>query len=353
MPGASLHQWLLRRWYGLRPIGLLIPFAWLFVLLSTLRHACYAHGIFRTVRLPVPVIVVGNITVGGTGKTPLVIWLIQELRAQGYRPGIVTRGYGGQSPQWPLPVTPTTGVEVAGDEALLLARATGVPVMAGPDRVTAARKLLSECAVDVIVSDDGLQHYRLGRDLQIVTLDGERGLGNGWRLPAGPLRESAQRLRQADVVVCKGRRPAGVELPADTPIMRMTLVEAVSLRDGTRQALSNFRDRSVHAIAGIGNPEQFFAALTAAGIQVEAHALPDHVKLSERDVSFDDHQPVLMTEKDAVKCERLHLPDHWYVPALAEFSPEHAAAISHVVQACLRPVGVPPNDKSSKSVARK
>ncbi|MDE2459981.1 MAG: tetraacyldisaccharide 4'-kinase, partial [Gammaproteobacteria bacterium] len=212
MTDTSLHQWLLRRWYGLRPIWFLIPLSWLFVMLSVIRRTCYAHGILRTVRLPVPVIVVGNITVGGTGKTPLVIWLIQALRAQGFRPGIVTRGYGGRSPQWPLRVTHTTGVEIAGDEALLLARATGVPVMAGPDRVAAARKLLGECAVDVIASDDGLQHYRLGRDLQMVTLDGERGLGNGWRLPAGPLRESAERLRQADVVVCKGRRPAGVEL---------------------------------------------------------------------------------------------------------------------------------------------
>lgn len=351
MTRISLHQWLLRRWYGPRPIWFLIPLSWLFVMLSAVRRRCYRHGVFRVVHLPVPVIVVGNITVGGTGKTPLVIWLIGELRAQGYRPGIVTRGYGGQSPQWPLRVTSTTGVDVAGDEALLLARATGVPVMVGPDRVAAARKLLGECAVDVIVSDDGLQHYRLGRDLQIVTLDGERGLGNGWCLPAGPLRESAQRLRQTDMVVCKGRRPADIELPAETPIMRITLVEAVSLRDGTRQALSHFRGRSVHAVAGIGNPAQFFAALTAAGIQVEAQALPDHVKLLARDVSFDDHRPVLMTEKDAVKCERLHLPDHWYVPALAGFSPEHAAAISHALQACRHPVGVPPNGESSMSAA--
>src|SRR5574340_1274642 len=314
MTDTSLHRWLLHRWYGLQPIGLQIPFSWLFVLLSTLRRACYARGIFRTVRLPVPVIVVGNITVGGTGKTPLVIWLIQVLRAQGFRPGIVTRGYGGQSPRWPLRVTPTTGVNVAGDEALLLARATSVPVMAGPDRVAAARKLLGECAVDVIVSDDGLQHYRLGRDLQMVTLDGERGLGNGWRLPAGPLRESAERFRQA---------------------------------------LANFRGRHVHALAGIGNPEQFFALLTAAGIQVEAHAMPDHVKLSERDVTSDDHQPVQMTEQDAVKCEIWHLPDHWYVPALAEFSLEHAAAISQALRACLHPAGTPPNDESSISAARK
>lgn len=352
MTGTSLHQWLLRRWYGPRPIAFLVPLAWLFMLLSAVRRLSYRWRILRTVHLPVPVIVVGNITVGGTGKTPLVIWLSRVLRDQGWRPGIVTHGYGGRSLQWPLLVTPTTKVEAAGDEALLLARATGLPVMAAPDRVAAAHKLLGERAVDVIVSDDGLQHYRLGRDLQMVTLDGERGLGNGWRLPAGPLRESAQRLQQADVVVCKGRRPVGVELPVDTPIMRMTLVEAVSLRDGTRQALANFRGRSVHAVAGIGNPEQFFAALTAAGIQVEPHALPDHVKLSERDVSFDDHQPVLMTEKDAVKCERLHLPDHWYVPALAEFSPEHAAAITHALQACLHAAGTPPNGKSSKSAAR-
>ena len=336
-----LHQWLLRRWYGSRPIWFLIPWSWLFVLLSAIRRRCYRHGIFRVARLPVPVIVVGNLTVGGTGKTPLVIWLSQALRAQGYRPGIVTRGYGGKSARWPLPVTLTTDVGMAGDEAVLLARATGLPVMAGPDRVMAAEQLLREHAVNVIVSDDGLQHYHLGRDMQIVTLDGERGFGNGWRLPAGPLREPAAAIDHADLAVCKGRLPSGINLPSNTPVMHMRLSEAVRLRDGVTRPLANFRGRSVHSVAGIAHPEQFFAALAAQGIQVEARALPDHAGLTEQDLMFADGKPVLMTEKDAVKYEKFNLPDHWYVRVQAEFSHQHAANILQALQARLNAVGVP------------
>lgn len=335
MTRTGLHQWLLRRWYGSGPIRLLIPFSWLFILLSAIRRTCYRRGIFRSVRLPVPVIVIGNITLGGTGKTPLVIWLSQALQARGHRPGIVTRGYGGKSAHWPLPVTATTAAALAGDEAVLLARTTGLPVTAGPDRVAAARQLLHDQSVNVIVSDDGLQHYRLGRDLRIVTLDGERGCGNGWRLPAGPLRESAAAVKQADVVVCKSRLPAGMDLPPHTPVMRMRLTEAVRLRDGLRVPLANFRGRSVHSIAGIGHPEQFFALLSAAGIEVEAHAFPDHSGLTRRDLSFGDDRPVFMTEKDAVRCASLDLPDHWYVPVHAEFSRAHAAGIMRAVEACL------------------
>ncbi|MDE2070984.1 MAG: tetraacyldisaccharide 4'-kinase [Gammaproteobacteria bacterium] len=325
----------MRRWYGPRPIRLLVPFSWLFILLSVVRRLGYRYGILRSVRLPVPVIVIGNIAVGGTGKTPLVVWLSQALQARGYRPGIVTRGYGGKSKHWPLPVTATTTAALAGDEAVLLARATGLPVMAGPDRVAAVRQLLHDQSVDVIVSDDGLQHYRLGRDLRILTLDGERGCGNGWRLPAGPLRESAAAIKQADIVVCKSRLPAGMDLPPHTPVMHMNMTETVRLRDGMRVPLANFRGRSVHSIAGIGHPEQFFAALAAAGMQVEPHPLPDHAVLTRGDLLFGDQRPVFMTEKDAVRCAGLDLPDHWYVPAHAEFSRAHAAGIMRAVEECL------------------
>ncbi|MGH8293708.1 MAG: tetraacyldisaccharide 4'-kinase [Gammaproteobacteria bacterium] len=335
MTRTRLHQWLMRRWYAPGPIRLLVPFSWLFILLSAMRRACYRFGILNPTHLPVPVIVVGNITLGGTGKTPLVIWLSQALQARGYRPGIVTRGYRGKSKRWPLPVTSTTSAVLAGDEAVLLARATGLPVMAGPDRVQAARQLLHDQSVNVIVSDDGLQHYRLGRNLQIVTLDGERGCGNGWRLPAGPLRESEAAIQKADIVVCKGRLPAGMDLPPHTAVMRMLLTEAVRLRDGMRVPLANFRGRSVHSIVGIGHPEQFFAALAAAGMQVEPHPLPDHAELTRRDLLFGDQRPVLMTEKDAVRCTGLDLPDHWYVPAHAELSRAQAAGIMRVLEECL------------------
>ena len=347
MARTSLHQWLLRGWYGPRPIWSLIPLSWLFVMLAAIRRGCYRYGIFRVVRLPVPVIVVGNITVGGTGKTPLVIWLCQVLRARGYRPGIVTRGYRGKSAHWPLRVTPTTDAGLAGDEAVLLARATKLPVIAGPDRVVAAKRLFQEHAVNVIVSDDGLQHYHLGRDFQIVTLDGELGFGNGWRLPAGPLREPAAAINHVDLVVCKGRLPSAISLPTNTPVMHMRLTEAVHLHDGVCLPLANFRGRSVHSVAGIGHPEQFFAALAAEGIQIERHALPDHARLSRQDVMLGDGKPVLMTEKDAVKCDKFDLPDHWYVRVQAEFSHAHAANIVQAIQTRLNAVGVPPAGKPS------
>lgn len=352
MTRASLHSWLLRRWYGPGPIWLLVPLTGLFIVLSAVRRFCYRHGILRIVRLPVPVIVVGNLTAGGTGKTPLVIWLSQALQAQGYCPGIVTRGHGGKSRHWPLPVTPASSVAEAGDEALLLARTTGLPVMSGPDRVAAARQLLQDFSVNVIVSDDGLQHYRLGRDLQIVMLDGERGFGNGWQLPAGPLREPAAAIKNADMVVCKGRLPAGLDAPPHTAIMRLSLTQAVRLHDGLTQPLANFRGRSVHSVAGIGHPEQFFAALVAEGIQVEPHALPDHARLSRHAVVFDDAKPVLMTEKDAVKCEGFNLPDHWYVPAHAEFSATQAVELLNAVMTRLsRPAG--PTAEGLHSAMRK
>jgi tetraacyldisaccharide 4'-kinase len=342
MRRASFHIRLLRRWYGPRPIWPLIPLAGLFAALSVVRRVCYARGIFQVVHLPVPVIVVGNISVGGTGKTPLVLWLSQALRSQGYRPGIVTRGYGGNSAHWPLPVTATTSAALAGDEAVLLARAAKVPVTVGPDRVAAAQRLLHDHPVNVIVSDDGLQHYRLGRDVQILTLDGERGFGNGWRLPAGPLRESAAAIRRMDLVVCKGRLPAAAELPPDTPIMKLVLSEAVHLPDGAVQPLANFRGRSVHSVAGIGHPEQFFAALASHGIRVEPHALPDHSGFSQRELMFDDDKPVLMTEKDAVKCADFNLPNYWYVRARVEFSDQHAGAILRLVRERLSAAGVAP-----------
>lgn len=302
--------------------------------------------------LPAPVIVVGNITVGGTGKTPFVMWLASALREQGYRPGIVTRGYGGKSKTWPLPVTPESDCALAGDEAVLLARATALPVMAGPDRVADSRALLREHSVNVIISDDGLQHCRLGRDMQILTLDGIRGLGNGWRLPTGPLRETAAAVKNANLVICKDHLPAGMDLPLNTSVMRMVLTQAVRLGDGAEQPLAKFRGRSVHSIAGIGHPEQFFMALANEGIQVEPHALPDHAVLTEQDVVFGDDKPVLMTEKDAIKCEGFDLPDHWFVRVHAEFSRGHTANIFQAVQACLSVAGARLTGEGSQSAER-
>ena len=342
MARRKIHAWLLQRWYGDRPIGLFIPLAGLFTALTAVRRWCYRYGIFNVVELPVPIIVVGNITVGGTGKTPFVIWLAQTLQKQGFRPGIITSGYGGRSKHWPLLVTPQSDPVMAGDESVLLAGRTQVSVCAGPDRVQAAHYLLQQTTVNVIVSDDGLQHYRLGRDLSVIMLDGRRSLGNGWRLPAGPLRESAVRLEEADIVICKTGTTSDTVSPANALAMHMPLQDAVSITGGLRRPLAEFSGRPVHALAGIGHPQQFFDALGRHGLHVDGRAFPDHAELSQADLTFSDDAPVLMTEKDAIKCRGLHLLHHWYVPASAEFNQQDAARILSTVRQKLTTKGVKP-----------
>jgi tetraacyldisaccharide 4'-kinase len=335
-----LHGWLLRRWYGKRPIWVLIPLSWLFIVLTSFRRALYRSGILLPDVLPVPVIVVGNISVGGSGKTPCTLWLAERFAAAGYRPGIITRGYGGHARSWPRLVSAESKAHEVGDEAVLLARRSGLPVAAGPDRVAAARLLVEKQRVDLILSDDGLQHYRLPRAAEVIMLDGTRGLGNGWRLPAGPLRESARRLRAAQFVVVK----AGAGVPANIPTgacqMTLELGEPVSLADGSRRVLREFAGRRVHAAAAIADPEQFFDALNAGGLQVDGRALPDHADLSEPDLAFGDDLPVFVTEKDAVKCAHLKMENVWFVPATARFDVGDEMRILSGLQQCLtRPSG--------------
>jgi tetraacyldisaccharide 4'-kinase len=327
-----MSAWLLRHWYSPYPVWFLIPLAWLFWLLSGLRRTAYALGVFPTAKLPVPVVVVGNITVGGTGKTPFVIWLAQELRKRGRKPGIVTRGYGGVSTV-PQIIKSDSDPKQVGDEALLLARHSGAPVVAGRDRVAAAELLLRSGTLDVILSDDGLQHHRLPRCREIVLLDGSRGLGNGWLLPAGPLRETEARLGTAQVII--KQVPGGSFTWPDALRMRLKVDTAVSLRGGERRPLSSFTGQSVHAVAAIGNPQQFFATLEAQGLKVDGRALPDHAGLSTAELSFGDALPVFMTEKDAVKCAGLDLPQHWYVDATAGFEAADAGRILEDVERAL------------------
>ncbi len=345
MSRKRLRAWLLRRWYDGGPVWFFIPLTALFIGLTAIRRWCYRRGIFTAVTLPAPVIVVGNITVGGTGKTPFVVWLAQVLQAQGYQPGIIARGYAGKSEHWPLLVTSATDPMLAGDEAVLLARRTHLPVMVGPDRVNAARCMLEKFPVNVIISDDGLQHYRMARLIDIIMLDGKRGFGNLWRLPAGPLRESTGRLNEADFVVCKTDSAAMASMPAGTAVMRLSLGSAIRLGDGRSVPLAEFSGRQVHAVAGIGHPQQFFEALGKYGLRVDGRALPDHAELSEADLTFDDEAPVLMTEKDAIKCCGLRLPRHWYVPASVEFTEEDAARILKSMLQQLMSQGVTPVNK--------
>ena len=325
-----MSAWLLRRWYSPRPVWFLIPLAWLFWLLSSLRRSAYLLGIAPKVTLPVPVVVVGNITVGGTGKTPFVIWLAQELRKRGHRPGIVTRGYGGKTDA-PHRAESDSDPDLVGDEAVLLVRHSGAPVVVGSDRVAAVRLLPPD--VDVILSDDGLQHYRLARCHEIVLLDGSRGVGNGWLLPAGPLREVEARLEGPQVVI--KMTPGGSFTWPNAARMRLKTDVAVNLKDGKRRALSSFTAQRVHAVAAIGNPQQFFATLEAAGLHVDGRALPDHAVPDAADLEFGDDLPVLMTEKDAVKCRGSVLARYWYLEAGAEFDAADTARILDGVERAL------------------
>lgn len=306
----SLANRLVRCWYGPgRWCLLLLPLAVVFRMLAALRRHLYAHRWLPVERLPVPVIVIGNITAGGTGKTPLALWLVTRLTAAGYRPGIVSRGHGGRA-QSPLPAFADSEAAAVGDEPVLLARRAVCPVWVGRRRAAAARALLqAHPEVDVIVADDGLQHYALARDMEVAVMDGERGLGNGWPLPAGPLRESRKRLSEVDAVVINGDGAGAAGL--NCPFFRMRLIGRgfQALADpGRLAAVDRFRGRRVNALAGIGNPNRFFTALRNLGLDITAHAYPDHYAFRQSDLPAGT---LLMTEKDAVKCARLHHPDAW------------------------------------------
>jgi tetraacyldisaccharide 4'-kinase len=303
------------------------PIGWLYGILMEVRRLLYRKGIKSITRMPVPVIVVGNISVGGTGKTPIVIWLAQELRSHGYRVGIVSRGYGGLSEKWPQLVSSESDPTLVGDEPVLLARATSCPVMVGQDRVSAAKVLLSVEPLDLLISDDGLQHYKLGRALEIMVVDGMRGLGNGLCLPAGPLREFGSRLTKSDAVIVNGE---GWECEGAYRVQPVAQ-SLYQVSGSTKKTLEEFREKQVHAVAGIGNPKRFFDTLKDAGIDVLPHPLPDHANLSQEDIEFNDSRPVLITEKDAVKCQHFAHNNVWCLPIKMEFQIEDKQRLMNLV----------------------
>ena len=302
--------------------ALLYPLSLLFRSIVALRRAAFRASLLRSHRLAVPVIVVGNITVGGTGKTPLVLWLAEFLLQHGFRPGIVSRGYG-SSAHAPRRVTPLSDPASVGDEPVLLAQRSGSPVWVGTNRVAVGDALLrahAEC--DVVLSDDGLQHYPLQRDMEIAVIDGARGLWNGLMRPAGPLREPPARLLTVDAVVINGPAHA---LETVTPAYAMRL-EGREFRNLLNPAHvvgpAHFQRQHVHAIAGIGNPRRFFAHLEALGLQFEAHAFPDHHSYRAADLAFPHADAILMTEKDAVKCAAFAAETHWVLRVDAVPDPE-------------------------------
>jgi len=330
-----------RLWYRGGPIWLLVlllPLTLIFTLTVWLRRMFYRTGLLRSFRVDRPVIVVGNISVGGTGKTPFVIWLATLLQHRGRRVGVVLRGYGGVSVQWPRDVVPETDPVEVGDEAVLIAAQTGAIVVAAPDRVAAARRAI-ELGAEVVLADDGLQHYRLARDCEIAVVDERRAFGNGMLLPAGPLREPVSRLRAVNLIVLTRRSAASVlPLPSvEVPqiVATVRLGAATSLADKSTRELESFRSGPVHAVAGIGNPEGFFTALEAAGLQVIRHPLPDHQGIQRKEIDFADGAPVLMTQKDAVKCRPFADARHWEVGLDLEVSPTDAESVAALIEGIL------------------
>jgi len=322
----SAQSWLNKFWYGgVSPPWWMVPLSTVYAAISGIRRFAYSRHLARSTRLSCPVIVVGNLSVGGTGKTPLVCWLAGQLIELGFRPGVVSRGYGGSSRAARL-VQAADDSNKVGDEAILLARRSRVPVATGRKRPAAAQ-LLINAGCDIIISDDGLQHYALQRDCEIIVIDGDRRFGNGRLLPAGPLRESPARLERADAVVTNGGE-AGND---GAMRMRLLAISAIAMKYGTPKPLREFSGRPAHAIAAIGNPQRFFAMLRAIGISVVEHALPDHAKLGIDDISFPDDLPVLMTEKDAVKCRDIAGPHHWYVPVSVAFAAGDAEKLRGIV----------------------
>jgi tetraacyldisaccharide 4'-kinase len=317
-----------RLWYGTRLLAWpLLPLAAVYAAVIAVRRGLYSVGLLRRRRVAAPVVVVGNLTVGGTGKTPVAAWLAREIGRRGHRVGVVLRGYGGNWSGAPRVVEAGDDPAVVGDEALLHARRAPHVVVIGADRAGAAAIAIGRGA-DVVICDDGLQHLALERDLEIAVVDADRGFGNGWVLPAGPLREPASRIERVDAMVLTRRGGPGARAPKPrgpwTVEARLVPGAAVNLLSGERRDLDAFRGRPLHALAAIGHPAQFFAALAARGLEFEAHALPDHSAPDPQALPFPPDATVLMTEKDAVKCAGYARSGWWYVELEVELEREPA-----------------------------
>ena len=305
---------------------ILFPFSLLFFIIISIRRWLYRVGIFHSMKFSVPVIVVGNITVGGTGKTPLIIYLAESLKQKGYTPGIVSRGYGSKMNKEPRSVVAESSFKEVGDEPLLIFSRTQCSVWICADRIAAVEKILSETNCNVILSDDGLQHYALKRDMEIAVVDSERQFGNGFMLPAGPLRETKSRLKEVDFVVMNGKK-SNFEL--DNKIIHMQLKpdKIYNLMDSKKILDINKTKTAVHAVAGIGNPQRFFKALRSLGLTIVEHPYPDHYQFQLSDLSFDDNFPVIITEKDAVKCKSFKNENLWCLRVNTTFEVDFVHAL--------------------------
>ncbi|MGK2960145.1 MAG: tetraacyldisaccharide 4'-kinase [Candidatus Malihini olakiniferum] len=323
-------------WSGkLRLYWLLLPFSLIYGVITTVIRYSYRANWRRSWRAPVPVVVVGNLTTGGNGKTPLVIWLVKALQSQGYHVGVVSRGYGGKAERYPLVVDASVSTAQAGDEPVLIYQNTGAAVAVSPSRRDAIKELFSRQSLDVIVTDDGLQHYALARDMEIVVVDGERRFGNGWWLPAGPMRELAARLRSVDAIVVNGGKFQSGEIA-----MHLQPGDAVNLLSGESCPVALLTEGV--AMAGIGYPPCFFATLRAQGVRVVREVtFADHqsyVPEAIQGLTENNHQPLLMTEKDAVKCRCFAQANWWYLPVGAQLAEQGASMLLDKIKSILPPI---------------
>ena len=292
---------------------LLLPLSAVFLLISFIRKTLYQFNFLKSFKLKIPVIVVGNITSGGTGKTPLIIYLANELKKNGYRPGIISRGYGSKT-EGVMEVSQKSDVAEAGDEPMLIQKHTHLPVFVSKDRVLAAKALVKKYAkTDVILSDDGIQHYRLRRDLEVLVIDGTRKFGNGYLLPAGPLREFRSKLKTVDAIVCNHKKVID-----GSYLMKYKGHFLINLKTNKKIHLNNLSLKNIHAIAGIGNPDRFFDYLKTFNIVFNSSAFQDHYKFSKKDFRDMNDKNIIMTEKDAVKCQQFSRNNFWYLPVIAE-----------------------------------
>lgn len=321
-------QWLEQHWYRITPLHfILLPVSFIFRLLAATRRVLYRSGILTSFKLPTPVVIVGNITVGGSGKTPLTLWLTQQLIDHGWHPGIISRGHGGTTLS-PQAVHPSSSPDEAGDEAVLMAQRKLCPVWIGRDRVGVARALLQahpEC--DIVLSDDGMQHYRLQRDFEIAVIDGTRRFGNGFLLPAGPLREPQSRLTRVDAIVVNG----GKTTPGQYTMQLHGEIFYNLLNPNTIARAADFNGQRLHAIAGIGHPQRFFTHLNRLGLQIQSHAFPDHHRFTTADLNYPEADAILMTEKDAVKCAAFANETCWVLRVDAQLDSLLTRQILHKV----------------------
>jgi len=324
---SFLQRWLESVWYE-NGSGrfLLMPLSYLYQAINSYQRKAQTKN---QTKLACPVIVVGNITVGGTGKTPLTIHIVKLLQQAGYNPAIITRGYGGKATTWPQSVTTKSDPNLVGDEAVLMASSAAVPVYAGANRLDSIEQLLQKHNCDVIVSDDGMQHYKMPRDIQIAVIDGKRQLGNGYCLPAGPLREKKERLKECDLIVVNGENnPANATINSayEMHLSGQLLINLFTLETKT---LDELNGQTVQAITGIGNPQRFYSSLKEADLKVIENSFPDHYAFQKTDLDFDDASIVIMTEKDAVKCKSLigEAKQYWCLPVTATLSNEFNIAL--------------------------